>query len=116
MSPIPPDPGEPVFDAGERAEIVAEWHRQFAEPRPTSLRDYGCFVLVLTVALATAGSGILRALGVATSGTLAAVLAVGVGVLLVTGLSLWIFGDRGFRWAVHRSHEVGAWAVFTPGG
>ena len=106
MNPFPPRPGEPQFDAAERAAIVAEWHRQEAEPRPRSLKDHGLVLIVVAVVLGAAGPAIARALGAGDSRALAGALKIAAGVLAVAGIGLRLFGDRGLRWAVGRTDEA----------
>ena len=109
MNPFPPQAGEPVFDADERATIVAEWRRQEAEPRPRSLKDHGCLVIVVAAVLAVAGPAIARALGAADSRGLTGAFGIAAGVLALTGIGLRLFGDRGLRWAVGRTDEAVAY-------
>ncbi len=80
------------LDAAERRAVLDEWQRQSAVPLPADWRSGGCAVAILGGAAGVAAPTLLRWLGIDLPAVVRVAMLAAVGVAVLGGLSLHLFG------------------------
>jgi hypothetical protein len=104
------------LEPAERAEILAEWERLRAEPRPRARPPYGCATVLIATVLSLLVWQVPRLAGWAPPSSLqSAVLAI-LALLIAGGLLFHLFAGSGkFAHDCLRASEAIEWLAANPG-